>query len=46
MLAGLGQVPGPCRQTAVAGGSTCPGVELVGEVGCQECFLSWRGGGT
>lgn len=23
-----------------------PGVELVGEVGCQECFLSWRGGGT
>lgn len=46
MLARLGQVPGPCRQMAVAGGSACPGVEVVGEVGCQECFLSWRGGGT
>lgn len=46
MLARLGQVPGPCRQTTVAGGSACRGAELVGEVGCQECFLSRRGGGT
>ena len=54
MLARLGQVPGPCRQTAVAGGSTCPGwnwsgrwavrnASCPGGVGALSCLFTGAG---